>query len=122
MRDAIRSLTAALLFLASGAIAGCAPDDDAETISASVRSGGTFQRDLAFGDEDGAVIIEQARHYSISEIRQDASTQWAARYIYQPAPGFIGDDRVALDVRTGASSALEPGRVRRVTIRISVRE
>jgi len=118
----IRALVAALVLLASGTLSGCASKDDTEIISAVLRSGETFHRDFAYMDEDGATIVEQAQHFLVSEVRRNASTQWAARYVYEPAPGFVGNDRVELEVRTGAESATDLGRVRRVSIRFSIEE
>lgn len=122
MNRSVRAIAAALLLLASSALSGCSSNSDRETIYAVLSRGEIYQRDFTYGDEEGATIVEQAQHFLVSEVRSDASTQWAARYVYEPTPGFVGNDRVELEVRTGATSLAEPGRVRRVSIRFSVKE
>jgi hypothetical protein len=117
-RSAIRSI--ALSALAALALVGCSPDSDTEVISAVLRSDETYQLDLVSGDEGGARVVEQARHFAVSEVRRDASTSWAARYVYAPAAGFVGNDRVELEVLSGSDIVSVPARSRRISVRFTV--
>ncbi len=61
-----------------------------------------FSYDLnVYGDEEGARIIEQAKHYSRSEIIRDSATSWGAYYYYVPAMGYRGFDYVTIETCTG---------------------
>jgi hypothetical protein len=119
-RSAIRSI--ALSALAALALVGCSPDSDTEVISAVLRSDETYQLDLVSGDEGGARVVEQARHFAVSEVRRDASTSWAARYVYVPAAGFVGNDRVELEVLSGSDIASVPARRRRISVRFTIQQ
>jgi hypothetical protein len=73
------------------------------------------------GDEDGARISTQAKHYSISEIRRDAETNWVAVYVYQPAAGFVGSDYVEIEILTGSDGVSPPTNIERVAFRLVIR-
>jgi len=53
------------------------------------------------GDEEGATILTQAKHYQVSEIIRDANTNWSIVYQYIPQVGFIGEDYVEIQTCTG---------------------
>ncbi len=57
------------------------------------------------GDEDGASIIVQAKHYEISDIVRNVETNWEVVYKYKPKSGFIGTDFVELELSTGSDGA-----------------
>lgn len=118
----IRTAPAVLALLVGGVLAGCTPAADTEVISAVLSSAETYQLNLASGDEEAARLVHQAEHYAVSEIRRDASTQWAVHYVYEPAAGFVGNDRVELEVLNGSDGASAPTRRRRVSIRFSIQE
>ena len=61
-----------------------------------------FSYDLnVCGDEEGAKIIEQAKHYSQSEIIRDSTTNWCAYYFYTSETGYRGIDQVTIETCTG---------------------
>ena len=95
---------------------GCREASPLETISVSLASTETYQYPTVGGDEDGARISTQAKHYSISEIRRNAATNWVATYVYQPGVGFVGSDSVGLEILTGSDSASPPTNIRKVLI------
>ena len=72
------------------------------------------------GDEEGASIIIQARHFDISEIVRNAETKWEAIYKYKPTSGFSGTDYVELELSTGSDGASPPTNVDIVKIIIHV--
>ena len=55
----------------------------------------------ACGDEEGALIIEQAKHYSRSEIIRDSTTNFCPIYYYIPEDGYNGLDYVIIESCTG---------------------
>ncbi len=120
MHPRIRSSSFALAVFAALAFAGCSTSTETEVISAVLSGAETYELDLASGDEDGARVVEQAQHFEVSEIRRDESTLWVARYVYEPAAGFVGNDRVELEVLSGSDGATAPTRRRRISIRFTV--
>ena len=66
------------------------------------------------------MIIRQALHYEISEIRRDSTTRWVAVYYYQPALGFVGMDVTELEIYSGSDGASAPTETRRVAFRFEV--
>jgi hypothetical protein len=94
----------------------CRNSSRLETINVSLASAETYQYPTVGGDEDGARISTQAKHYSISEIRRNAATNWVATYVYQPLAGFVGADSVGLEILTGSDGASPPMNVKRVQI------
>lgn len=122
MSAGVTSRSIALSLFAALALVGCDPADDTEVISAVLSGAETYELDLVSGDEEGARVVEQAQHFAVSEIRRDASTSWTARYVYVPAVGFIGNDRVDLEVLTGSDGVSAPTRRRLISIRFTVRE
>lgn len=70
-----------------------------------------FIRNLKIsGDEEGAIIKEQAIHFSISKIIRDQSTGWNVVYQYKPEPGYIGTDSVKIETNTGSDGS-GPGNI-----------
>lgn len=65
----------------------------------------SFDLDVS-GDEEGARIIEQAKHYYRSEIVRDSSTDWRAIYFYVPAMDFSGEDYVEIETCNGGKGIL----------------
>ncbi len=71
-----------------------------------VKNSDTYQFNLNIsGDEEGAVIIEQASHFEISELKRDASTDWSVIYFYKPESGYSGTDSVRIETNTGSDGA-----------------
>ena len=73
----------------------------------SLDGGEEFSFDLnVSGDEEGARIILQAKHYYRSEIVRDSSTDWRAIYFYVPAMNFSGVDYVEIETCNGGKGIL----------------
>ena len=59
-----------------------------------------------FGDEESISIIKQAKHSSISEIKNQ---HWEERiFQYQPKNNFIGLDTVIIETRKGTDGGAKP--------------
>jgi hypothetical protein len=101
-------------------VQGCNGPNSIETVSVSLKNTETYEYRTVGGDEEGARISTQARHYSISEIRRDAATNWYAVYVYQPAAGFVGEDHAEVEVMTGSDGASAPTNIKRVVFRFSI--
>ena len=101
-------------------MSGCAQSNPSETISVSLKNTQTYEYPTVGGDEEGARISTQARHYSISEIRRDESTNFVAVYVYRPAPGFVGSDYAEIEILTGSPGATGPTKIRRVAFHFAV--
>jgi len=79
---------------------GC--DEVLEEKPISLRSGELYTYDLNIsGDEEGAVIKQQAVHYELSELVRDSSTNWSIVYKYIPKNEYQGADYVEIETCTG---------------------
>ena len=68
----------------------------------TLRSGEMFTYDLNIsGDEEGAVIKLQAKHFELSDLIRDSSTNWSVVYRYAPENGYTGKDYVEIETCTG---------------------
>src|SRR5688572_30079697 len=103
-------------------VQGCKGSDSSETVIVYLKNTETFQYRTVGGDEEGATISVQAAHYSISEIRRDASTDWYAVYVYQPAVGFVGEDLSEVEVMTGSDGASAPTNIKKLIFRFSIHD
>lgn len=103
-------------------VQGCGDSNPVEIVSVSLNSAEVFQYPTVGGDEDGARIVTQANHYSISEIRRNAATNWVAVYVYQPAPGFVGSDYAELEVFSGSDGASPPTSIKKVGLRFVIHD
>ena len=112
---------AVLLPIFGGSLA-CDDTKRAERLTVSLSNSDTFEYPIVIGIEDGARITVQAEHAAVSEIRRNADTNWVATYIYQPISGYIGSDRVQLEVLTGSDGASPPPDIRRVIIEFRIHE
>jgi hypothetical protein len=94
----MKSLSIALIVISYLMIA-CESHSNHEIL---LESGELFSYDLnVYGDEEGAKITEQAKHYSQSEIIRDSSTGWGAYYYYKSVTGYSGPDHVTIETCTG---------------------
>lgn len=100
-------MTHRLLFLLLLVVlpAGCSELDSVEIVRPSLKNTDTFQYPAHVGDEEGASVSTQAKHFSVSEVRRDSTTNWDAVYFYQPASGFVGSDYAAIRIYTGSDGA-----------------
>lgn len=118
----LRRLVAfALVLSASVHIHGCRNPTEVETVRVSLENTETYSYPTVGGDEEGARISIQAKHYSISEIRRDAETNWVAVYFYRPAAGFVGTDYVEIEILTGSDGA-SPAKISRVVLRFVIHD
>ena len=97
-----------MLLCTAAGVTACDRSGDAETIFVSLRTSETYQFAMVTGVEDGARIVSQAEHFSLSEIRRDSTTNWSAVYVYAPSAGFLGEDGVQLEITTGSDGASAP--------------
>jgi len=109
-----------LLVMACVLVQSCAEASSIETVHVSLQSAETFQYPTVGGDEEGARIATQATHYSISEFRRNAATNWVAVYVYRPASGFVGSDYAELEISTGSDGASPPTSVKKVALRFAI--
>jgi hypothetical protein len=103
-------------------VQGCKDPNADETVIVYLKNTETFQYRTVGGAEEGARISTQAAHFSISEIRRDASTGWYAVYVYQPTAGFVGQDHAEVEVMTGSDGASAPTNIRKVVFRFSIHD
>ena len=113
-------VVACVLLLPVVNVQGCRKSNPVETVSVSLKNTETYQYPTVGGDEEGARISVQANHYSTSEIRRNAETNWVAVYVYRPAAGFVGSDYAEIEILTGSAGASSPTSVKRVAFRFVV--
>jgi hypothetical protein len=95
-----RSPVFIILFLI--VFSSCETSSEPEMIS--LEAGELYIYDLEiYGDEEGASISTQAKHFQRSEIIRDASTDYGAVYYYQSEEGFSGMDSVEIETCTGGT-------------------
>ncbi len=58
------------------------------------------------GDEEGAVIIQQAKHAVESKIIRNETTNWSVVYMYQSEEDFTGADSVQIETCTGGNGSI----------------
>lgn len=112
----------AILLPLAVCLQGCQAPPTTEVLRVSLMNTERYQLPTVGGDEEGARISTQAQHYSISEIRRDAATNWVATYVYQPSVGFVGADYVELEVVVSSGAAPAPSSTKRVAVRFDVHE
>ena len=103
-------------------VQGCRGSNPIETINVSLKNTEVYQYPTVGGDEDGARISIQAKHYRTSEIRRNAETNWVGVYVYQPAVGFVGSDHVDIEVLTGSDGASLPSNVKNVAFHFDIHD
>jgi hypothetical protein len=75
---------------------------------------------LIGGDEEGASISIQAKHFDISEIVRDSTTNYMAIYRYKPAMDYVGTDSVEIKTSTGSDGASPPTHIEYLTINFTI--
>ena len=73
------------------------------------------------GDEEGATIIIQAKHFQLSELIRDSSTNWSVVYYYQPEINFVGTDFIEIETCTGGDG-MSCSNVEIVRINFTIRD
>jgi hypothetical protein len=104
------------------ALPGCKDEDAVQIVQVNLRNTELYQFPTVGGDEEGARISAQAKHFSISEIRRNAETNWVATFAYQPAAGFVGSDNAEIEVLTNSTGTVASARVKTIIFRFTVHE
>jgi len=104
------------------AAASCQGSSSVETVNVSMKSSELYSYATVGGDEDGARIATQAKHFNVSEIRRGAETGYVATFVYQPAAGFVGTDYAEIEILTGSDGASPPSNVRKVAFRFTIHD
>ena len=78
-----------------------------ETFLISLKNTEEYIHDFKIsGDEDGATIKLQAKHFSISKIIRNESTKWSVFYHDKLATGLIGSELVEIETNTGSDGSV----------------
>lgn len=110
------------LLLALGSMHGCRGRDSVQIVNVSLKNTETYQYATVGGDEEGARISHQAKHYTLSEIRRDAATGFVATYVYQSTAGFVGSDYSEIEVLTGSDGASAPKNIKRIAFHFVIHD
>ena len=89
-------------------VVACDEDPSYNEINVEISNSELYQYPTVGGDEDGASIKTQAKHFDVSEIRRNAETDYVATYTYKSQPDFIGNDFVEIEILTGSDGASPP--------------
>src|SRR5437016_4772952 len=114
-RVRFKTLSRLIALLAFGSILGCGEHDSVRIVSVSLKNTERYQYPTVGGDEEGARISTQAKHYSLSEIRRSAATNFVATYVYQSMAGFVGSDDTEIEVLTGSDGTSAPKNIKRIS-------
>lgn len=114
--------TALSLALAVGAIVSCGGQDSVQTLTVSLKSTECYQYATVGGDEEGARVSTQAKHFSLSEVRRGAETGFVATYVYQSTAGFVGSDEAEIEVLTGSDGTTTPKNIKRIAFHFLVHD
>ena len=115
-----RTTVTALFALLS--LQGCREAGAIQNVNVSMKNTANYQYSTVGGDEDGARVSMQAKHFSLSEIRRDTATAFVATYVYQPAPGFVGSDYAEVEVLTGSDGASQPNNIKTIAFHFVVHD
>jgi len=107
----MKTLRFIFLFLLFTAFVQCTKEETPETentpLEIILTNSDVYQYDFNIsGDEEGAEIIQQAKHAAKSEIIRDATTNWSVVYFYQPEENFSGVDSVQIETCTGGDGTM----------------
>ncbi len=112
-----------ILFLTLAAVVpvACTGSVPAETVNVALRTSETYRHLLPSGDEQGSTILVQAEHFEVSDILpRTAASNYAPTYVYTPAAGFMGSDRVVIEILSYNGGVSELPRREKLTIRFTV--
>jgi hypothetical protein len=117
----VTTRTSAIALIAfSLLVSSCSDQGELVTATIVLKNTESYEYPTVGGDEESARIVTQAQHYSISEIRRDAHTNWVAVYVYQPALEYVGPDNVELEIQTGSDGASPPSHSRRIGLAFQI--
>ena len=78
-------------------------------INVTLKNAESYYYDLNVGgDEEGASIKVQAKHYEKSEIIRDSSTYFGVVYHYKPMSDFVGKDYVDIETHSNKTGEGSP--------------
>ncbi len=114
-----------ILFLIIILFYGCKNDNSVMPISegdinVTLKNYETYEYPTVGGDEEGAIIKTQARHFETSEIKRNSSTNYVAVYIYKPKLNYVGTDFVEIEIRKGSDGASPPTEIKTIKINFIV--
>jgi len=72
------------------------------------------------GDEEGALIKKQAKHYEVSEIVRDSTTQWEAVYRYKAQGNYVGSDEIEIETHRESDGANPPTKIEIIKIKFTI--
>lgn len=76
-----------------------------QTINQTLKANQSYEFDLgSFGDEEGATIVKQATHFSVSSL-DGANNLGKIIYKYVPEANFVGTDEVEILSARGSDGA-----------------
>jgi len=88
--------------------AACEEEPSYNEINVEISNSELYQYPTVGGDEEGARIKTQAKHFEISEIRRSLETKYVATYTYKSKADFVGQDFVEIEILTGSDGASAP--------------
>ena len=89
----------------------------------TLKNSNEYRLDLKIsGDEEGATITEQAKHFSKSELLRNESTNWSVVYVYQPESNFTGIDSVEIETCTGGDGGEIPCSTELIKLKFQVED
>ena len=91
-----------------------------DDINVSLKNYETYEYPTVSGDEEGAIIKTQAKHFEISEIKRNAGTNYVAVYIYKSKLDYVGNDFVEIETRKGSDGASPPTEIKTIKINFIV--
>lgn len=116
----ILAVTTLFFFSACSKVMDPNPASD-DTLKISLKNTDVYEHQTGIsGDEEGAAIVVQARHYEISDIVRNAETGWAAVYRFKPQAGYKGTDYVEIELRTGSDGAGPATKIEIIKIRFQI--
>lgn len=116
----VRTVITIFIFISLILFTGCKDESDIDNISVELKSYETYKHTLVTGDEEGAKIKTQARHFEISEITRNAEDDYAAVYTYKPTANYIGRDYVEIEILMGSDGASQPSEINTIRIIFTV--
>lgn len=111
-----------LLIFIIGCVSSCSSDHNKEVIEQNVTLSNleNYTYDLgSFGDEEGAGIKTQARHFEISKLERDFDNGQII-YKYKPTSEYIGTDYIEITTERGSDGASSNTEITTVKITFNI--
>lgn len=91
-----------------------------QTINVIIKANEDYSYDLGyFGYEEGARIIQQARHYETSSLMRELNTG-KITYKYKPSLNYTGTDEVKINSERGSDGASPNNNITPTTIEFTI--